>query len=163
MNIHKLVNNEQEYRDFCYKLFDYATGNEEIWRAEDLPKMQPFFDYQAKKRTDPFFPFTPEALAAYIHYEKCLREYGRAEARMRDSVSNISIDKLMEAFGFEEPEYDEDNEPDFYEYEKFTLNEEFFEGLSFPMVIVADIDSDCDRAGKFQIIDVDFVCKSEFD
>ena len=163
MYVHQLINNEQEYRDYCNKLFGYATGDDEIWRAEDLPKMQPFFDYQTKSRAEIPLPYTPEVSAAFAHYDKCLEEYGRDAAEMRDSVRQISIDKLMEAFGFDEPEYTEDNEPDVYEFEKFTLRKEFFEELSFPQVIVGTIESDFDRTGNFAILQIDFVCKSEFD
>ena len=175
MFIKQLCNTKEEYIAFATDLLNRKEHSvQEIWRAEDLPKLQPYFDWEDINRGEDRTPWTPEALASYKHYEKCRKEYADKLFEIRDSLENIPIESLLSSLYFKE-KFDyrhqlemEEKYPDDWEArmdaEGFPYifdEEEFFH--KFPVIVIGGMDSGFDRVGNFAVLDLHIVSKSDFD
>lgn len=154
MFIKQLIKNEQEYWEFVWPFIDWSNDpNRSLWREEDLPKLKPFFDMQNRHEE-----WTQEVKESFDFYKKCSEEYGDKNKELRDAVSRISADDLLEAFGYELPEYDD--EEDYYTT-KPPFDKDF--DATFPFVVIGDIHCGWDRAGDITILSVYMVSLKDFE
>jgi hypothetical protein len=161
---------------------DYAWSfinldENKIWREEDLPKLQPYFDMSnnrpdKSKLSENDWAILKESMN---HYDKCKEEYAGELFEIRDSIAQFSTDKLAEFF-FLEPiamycyDYDEDgNEIDEdgniippLSRETIKIAEDWKEEMTFPLYFVGWIDSGFDRFGSVRMSFSEFVTLKEF-
>lgn len=170
MRIKKLFKTESEYLDYAWSFINFDKNK--IWREEDLPKLQPFFDFCDDPNKKPSLQDCKECLE---FYEKCKREYADELFEIRDSIANFRIEELEEFF-FLEPidmncwDYDKDgNEIDEegniippISRDTIKINSEFKKEIKFPLYFVGWIDSGFDRSGDFRMAYSEFVCFAEF-
>jgi hypothetical protein len=170
MTIKELIKDEAAHLDFVWFLIEAKDGD--IWKKEDLPKLEPFFKYSKgdRKRL-----MTPEESAAFDFYDKCSKEYANLRTEARNALGAFDIEQIAEFLGLEEIEmncwdYDEDGN-DIDEdgniipptsRETIKVAKWFLEEYSYPLIIVGAIDSGWDRSGDFKMACIDFVCLSDF-
>ena len=176
MRIKKLFKTESEYLDYAWSFMSFDENK--VWREEDLPKLQPYFNLR-RDRPDKSKLSENEWAAlreSMNHYDKCKKEYADELFEIRDSIAQFAIDKLAEFF-FLEPiamdcyDYDEDgNEIDEdgnimppTSRETIKIAEDWKEEITFPLYFVGWIDSGCDRYGKVRMAFSDFVSLKEFE
>jgi hypothetical protein len=177
MRIKKLFKTESEYLDYAWSFLNFDENK--VWREEDLPKLQPFFDFDKIRHKieteDGSFKkyWTPEIDAGYKHYQKCKQEYADALFEIRDSIAQFSTDKLAEFFLLESIAmdcYDEDgNEIDedgniipALSRETIKIAEDWKEEMTFPLYFVGWIDSSWDRF-NVAVAFSEFVSLKEFE
>ena len=176
MRIKKLFKTESEYLDYAWSFINF--DEKKIWREEDLPKLQPYFDMY-KNRPDKSKLSENEWAAlkeSMNHYDRCKEEYADELFEIRDSISQFDIDELSEFF-FLEPietdcwDYDEDgNEIDEdgniippTTRESIKISEEWKDEIIFPLYFVGHINSDSDRLGKIRLCYSEFVTLKDFE
>jgi hypothetical protein len=176
MRIKKLFKTESEYLDYAWSFINF--DEKKIWREEDLPKLQPYFDMY-KNRPDKSKLSENEWAAlkeSMNHYDRCKEEYADELFEIRDSISQFDIRELSEFF-FLEPietdcwDYDEDgNEIDEdgniippTTRESIKISEEWKDEMIFPLYFVGHINCDSDRLGKFRIGYSEFVTLKDFE
>jgi hypothetical protein len=170
MRIKKLFKTESEYLDYAWHFINFDPNK--IWREEDLPKLQSFFDFISDPNKKPLFQDYKES---FEFYEKCKREYADGLFEIRDSIRGFRVEDLEEFFFLEPPAMD------CYDYDKdgneidedgniippisrgtIKINEEFKGEIKFPLYFVGWIDNGFDRAGDFRMAYSEFVCLGEF-
>jgi hypothetical protein len=119
--------------------------------------LQPFFDAQKGAYGD--IEWTQEVKDSFDFYQKCCAEYGDKNTELRDAVSKISADSILEAFGYEIPEYDEE-EGDCEKDKPLKLDKDF--DATFPFVVIGDIHCGWDRSGDIAILSVYHVSLKDF-
>lgn len=175
MFIKKLCNTKEEYIAFATDLINRKEhSNQEVWRAEDMPKLQPFFAWEQQNHHNDREPWTPEVKASFEHYEKCRKEYAEELFEIRNSLENIPIESLLDSlyfkdrFGWEHQEEMEEKYPDDWEARMdaegfpYILDEEEFT-YKFPVIVIGGMDSGFDRSGNFAVLDLHIVSKSDFE
>jgi len=148
MEIHKKINSELEYFEYFQYLLK-QKNNEDVWRKEDRPILEPFFDWNIMKNP----PMPEDVKPSYDHWVKCREEYANDLFEIRDSLMHIDEYSLAEAFGFE-PIESEDDEIEDYKLEiKHT----------YPFIVTGFIDSGWDRGGKSSACIIRFVYLKDFE
>ena len=176
MRIKKLFKTESEFLDYAWSFLNFDENK--IWREEDLPKLQPYFD-MCNNRPDKSKLSENEWAAlkeSMNHYDRCKEEYADELFEIRDSISQFDIDELSEFFFLEPVEtdcwdYDEDgNEIDEdgniippTTRESIKISEEWKHEMIFPLYFVGHINCDSDRLGKFRIGFSEFVTFKDFE
>jgi hypothetical protein len=176
MRIKKLFKTESEYLDYAWSFLNFDENK--IWREEDLPKLQPYFDMSNNRPDKSKISETEWAVLkeSMNHYDKCKEEYAGELFEIRDSIAQFSTDKLAEFF-FLEPiamdcyDYDEDgNELDRdgnimppLSRETIKIAEDWKEEMTFPLYFVGWIDSSWDRFGNIAMAFSEFVSLKEFE
>ncbi len=176
MRIKKLFKTESEYLDYAWSFLNFDENK--IWREEDLPKLQPYFDMSNNRPDKSKLSETEWAVLkeSMNHYDKCKEEYADELFEIRDSISQFDIRELAEFF-FLEPietdcwDYDEDgNEIDEdgniippTTRESIKISEEWKHEMIFPLYFVGHINCDSDRLGKFRIGFSEFVTLKDFE
>lgn len=168
MRIKKLFKTESEYLDYAWSFINFDENK--IWREEDLPKLQPYFDMY-KNRPDKSKLSENEWAAlkeSMNHYDRCKEEYADELFEIRDSISQFGIRELAEFF-FLEPietdcwDYDEDgNIIPPTTRESIKISEEWKDEIIFPLYFVGWIDSSWDRFGDLKVMFSEFVSLKEF-
>jgi len=173
MRIKKLFKTESEFLDYAWSFINLDENK--IWREEDRPKLQPFFDFEEKNRGNSH-KFNEEEKESFRYYNKCYEEYAKSLFEIRDSIAQFSTEKLAEFF-FLEPidmncyDYDEDgNELDRdgniippLSRETIKITEDWKEEMTFPLYFVGWIDSSWDRFGNVGMAFSEFVSLKEFE
>lgn len=155
MYIHQLIQNKEEYWKLAWPLIDWAGDcRRSLWREEDYPKLMPFFNEQAKMHSG--MAWTPAVIESFDFYKKCCEEYGDARKELRDAVSQFTPEDIIDAFGFNLPE----DEDEYGEHLPLTLADDF--DTAFPFIVVGDVDSGFDRLGKIRFIGLYRVALDEF-
>jgi hypothetical protein len=177
MRIKKLFKTESEYLDYAWSFLNFDENK--IWREEDLPKLQPYFNLR-RDRPDNKSKLSESEWAvlkeSMNHYDKCKEEYADELFEIKDSIAQFSTDKLGEFFLLEPIEmncydYDDDgNEIDRdgniippLSRETIKIAEDWKEEMTFPLYFVGWIDSNCDRYGDVRMAFSDFVSLKEFE
>ena len=160
---HILLKNEQERWLLCWRYLQFKFRiDAEVWREEDIPLLTPFFKYsdQGSDRS----LMTEEEKASFEHYKKCMKEYARDLFDTRDSVEHYHMDHILEAFGYEydENENDDKNEEILNSFSETNNPAKNKLELEYPVIAVVWIESDFDRFGANGILCVDFVEQKEF-
>jgi hypothetical protein len=156
MYIKQLIKSEQEYWDYVWQLIDWSNNpNRSLWRDEDLPKLKPFFDVQHKHYE---IEWAEEVKESFDFYQKCSAEYGEKNRELRDAVSRISQDDILEAFGYEIPEYNDEN--DYTKDKPLPLDKDF--DATFPFIVVGDIYCGWDRSGDVTVLSLNRVSLKDF-
>ena len=174
MRIKKLFQTEKEYLDYAWTFINFDKNK--IWREEDLPKLKPFFDFTKKHRGDSY-KLNDEERESFEYYTKCKKEYADELFEIRDSISNVRMDELIEFFLLEYinmdcydvdedgNEIDEDGNimPPFSR-ESLKISEDWKDEMTFPLVFVGWIDSGWDRGTKnYRIVFSDFVSLKDYE
>jgi len=172
MRIKKLFKTESEYLDYAWSFLNFDENK--IWREEDLPKLQPFFDFEKRHRGESH-EFNDEERNSFKHYNKCYEEYAKDLFEIRNSIRGFPQDELVEFF-FLEPietdcwDYDEDgNEIDEQgnivpptSRETIKISEDWKDEMIFPLYFVGWIESGQDRYGDVRMAYSEFVSLKEF-
>ncbi len=150
------MNSAAEYLAFCKSLINYSELL--IWRDEDLPLLQPYFNADNKPRDK----MTDEEYNSLLHYLKCLDDYGRELMQMKEICESFGSHSLIENFGLflDECEDDEDFNDEEYNFDKLTLIPGF--NYEFPLVMVLAFDASFDRCGDTKMFFLEFVEGSMF-
>jgi hypothetical protein len=170
MRIKKLIKSEEELIRFAAK---FIFPDEKIWREDDLPILEPFFEYSSGKMDR---NMDEREKAGYLYYEKCREDYADELFDIRDSVANLNLTNICNAFFIEVPnmdcwDHDDDgNEIDEegnimppFDIKHLKVEEEWKEELKYPLVLIGAVDSDFDRSGPMAMISIDFVCLEDFE
>lgn len=163
MYIKQLIKDEQSYWEFVWPFIERSSNpNLSLWREEDLPKLQPFFNAQGRSRSGDKMEWTPEVKESFDYYQKCREEYGDKNTEVRDAVSQFSPEEVLDAFGYQVPEYDDsdDDGVDYVKDKPLPLDKDF--DVTFPFVVVGEISSGFDRLGNIKIFAVHFVSLKDF-
>lgn len=160
MFIKQLINSEREYWDYVWQFLDWSNNPyRSLWRDEDLPKLKPFFDAQNMILAHSI-EWTQEVKESFDFYQKCVAEYGDKNRELRDAVSHISSDDILGAFGYELPEYNEDEDEDYGKDKPLPLEKDF--DATFPFVVIGDIHCGWDRSGDITILSIYRVSLKDF-
>ena len=160
---HKLLLSEKDRWLYFYSYLN--IGEEEVWRKEDRPRLQPFFKYseglESRFGNKEFRKMNEEECISFDYYKKCCEEYSDEISDKKESVSQIDINALCEAFGYELPD-DPDDDSEEYDY---SIDKPFKSSmdLTFPVVCINWMESTWDRQGDMAICCVDYVEYKEFD
>jgi hypothetical protein len=154
MEIKKLIRNEQEYIEYFEYLLGWIDGTNKLWKTEDLPKLQPYFEYskllaQDLNHKDLEFP----AESAQF-YGECCQNYCQEHREYRDAFRNINEYVLADAMGFTENVPDDDDQPIVY-----SLGESF---RKFPVIIAGHVDSGFDRSGDYSACLLTLIYEEDF-
>lgn len=171
-----LFNSKEEHWAWVWKNYIslYGKINEEghweeasIWEEEDLPKLQPFFEWNDERKGAPG-SMPPEVRESFDFYMTKHLAAGEKKYR-KDVCGEVEQDRLLEILGFM-PIEEECEEEDGVEYlhnpaysadSVLELNEDY--EISYPCVMVYYIDTSWDRAGgQVTMTFVDFVSLKEF-
>jgi hypothetical protein len=163
MTIKKLIKNEQEYVDWVRKTFLENLGERNIWREEDLPKLEPFFKFSDSGRGS----MTEEEGKSFEHYRKCLEDYADETSTLQQILDGFSFEELLEYFvlKLDEP-CDENGDPlsqEEYDLNYLAFDRENCEPITYPMVAVLFIDRSFDRVGSYKAFQLTFVEHKMFD
>lgn len=154
----KLLRNEKERWEYVWSYVRFKFYGD-VWHAEDIFKLKPFFDFSISQRgRSRTMSMTTEESESFDYYMKCRKEYADADFVQKRSVDNIEEDTLLEAFGYELAENDE-------EYVTPSLDNppESLLDLTFPVVCVSWIESDSDRHGPASVLFVEYVSLADFE
>jgi hypothetical protein len=173
MRIKKLFKTESEYLDYAWSFINFDENK--IWREEDLPKLQPFFDYQEKYRGNSH-KFNDNEKESFDYCQKCKQEYADELFEIRDSIYGFSVEELVELFLLQHIDtncYDTDEDGNDLDEdgniipplsrETIKIAEDWKEEMTFPLVFVGMISSSFDRFGGVRIAYSDFVSLKEFE
>lgn len=172
MRIKKLIKSEHELIDYAWQFISWKIEDKQVWKDEDLPILQPFFDKQQIGRD---YKFNEEQKKGYDLYVRRMEEYAREEFEIRDSVEQMGIDILCESF-FLKPisldcwDYNDEGEEideqgnvvEPLSKKSLEIDEDWKKDLTFPLVLVGSISSDYDRLGPVSMISIDFVELKDF-
>jgi hypothetical protein len=176
MRIKKLFKTESEYLDYAWSFINFDENK--IWREEDLPKLQFYFDMNRdrpdiSKLSEIEWATLKESVA---HYDKCKEEYAGELFEIRDSISIFSTNQLAEFFLLESIDMDCcDADEDGNELDKdgniipplsretIKITEDWKEEMTFPLYFVGWIDSSRDRYGSVRMAFSEFVSLKEFE
>jgi hypothetical protein len=176
MRIKKLFKTESEFLDYAWSFINLDENK--IWREEDLPKLQPYFDMSnnrpdKSKLSENDWAILKESMN---HYDKCKEEYAGELFEIRDSIAQFSTDKLAEFFFLENIEtscYDTDEDGNEIDEdgniipplsrETIKIAEDWKEEMTFPLYFVGWIDSSWDRFGSVGMAFSEFVSLKEFE
>ena len=154
MIIKKLIQSKEDWLKFVKEGFiSHKLGDGDVWKKEDLPKLQAFFNVKSSSRS-----LTAEEHASFMHYQKCREDYADALFDLRDCLSGFHVEELVDYLGcyWDVPEETEDD----YNIEELKVNEDF--NQEFPAVVVIVINSDTDRLGDVRMFFMEFVEESMF-
>jgi len=162
MYLKQLINSRQEYWEYVLPFIEWSMDpNRSLWREEDLPKLKPFFDNQnnlvVSKESN---PWTQEIKDSFDFYKECCAAYGDKNKEMRDAVSKLSDGDILEAFGFEIPECNDDEDENYTLSNPPPLAEDF--DATFPFVVIGDMHCGWDRSGDITILSVYRVSLKDF-
>ena len=173
MRIKKLFKTESEFLDYAWSFINFDENK--IWREEDLPKLQPYFDFEKEHRGNSH-QLNEEEKESFKYYNKCYEEYAKELFLMRDSIHGFPTEQLAEFFLLEPIamdcyDYDEDgNEIDEdgnimppLSRETIKIAEDWKEEMTFPLIFVGWIDSGFDRFGNVRMSFSEFVSLGEFE
>ena len=177
MHIKKLFKTEEEYLDYAWLFMSFDENK--IWKEEDLPKLQLFFDVReydipaSDNMSEKDLTAFRESMA---HYHKCSEEYANELFEIRDAIRQFSINKLAEFFLLEKIEMDcydsDENGNDLDEEgniippisrETIKIADDWKEKVIFPLIFVGYIHSGFDRFGKSAVAMSDFVSLKDFE
>lgn len=172
MRIKKLIKSEQELIDYAWRFISWKLEDKQVWKDEDLPVLQPFFD---KQQISGDFKFTEEQKRGFDRFVLARKEYANEEFEIRDGVEQMDIGILCESF-FLKPlsldcwdyndkgeEIDEQgNVVEPLSKKSLEIDEDWKKDLTFPLVLVGNISSDYDRLGPVAMLSIDFVELKDF-
>lgn len=154
MEIKKLFVDAAEYQRWVQSLLD-VDPNASLWKEEDQPKLEPFFQWNARSRSGAkFAAMNAEEKASFEHYKKCSGDYGNAAAEKRDSLRQFDFEELCDIFGFELVDPDNDESDAIKLYDGFPYE--------FPLLVVGYIDSGYHRGSEDKIATITIISLSEF-
>lgn len=156
---HILLNSEADRWKLAYSYIKIKCGDNYIWRFEDLPKLEAFFNYSNGPRNGKIM--SEEVKESFKHYKKCSAEYADELANKRDSIINIPVEMLIKTFGYEMPRDDYDDEKDISEIKEDIPLKSLFD-LTYPCICVNWFKSGYDRLGENSICAIDYVELKEF-
>ncbi|NBQ67315.1 MAG: hypothetical protein EBU46_00175 [Nitrosomonadaceae bacterium] len=152
MEIKQLFIDAASYQRWFQTLLD-VNPNVSLWREEDRPKLEPYFQWNDQKPSVKT-KMTAEERASFEHYKKCLGGYGRKAAELRDSLRQFCFEELCDIFGFELVEPDNDAS------DAIKLCDEF--PYEFPLIVVGHLDSDYYRGAEARVVAVSIISLNEF-
>jgi hypothetical protein len=173
-----LFNSKEEHWSWVWKnyislygMFDEEGNYKEasIWEEEDLPRLQPFFEWN--KQRDGAGNMPPEVRESFDFYMTKQEAAGEKRER-KDVCSAIMQEKLIETLGFIPPETDvEEEEDEDYSITYLSdpnitadtvleLNENY--EISYPCIMVYWLETMWDRVGKGGVACAQFVSLKEF-
>jgi len=151
MEIKQLFVDADSYQRWVQSLLD-VSPNDSLWREEDVPKLEPFFCYQARR--SPRGKMNDEESASFEHYRKCYAEYGHKAAELRDSLRQFSFEDIIDIFGFELTDPDNDYCDEIKLYAGFPYE--------FPFIVTGYIDSGYSRGAEDKMAAISIISLSEF-
>ena len=150
MDIHKKFSCIQEYTEFITELFSWVDNyDKSLWKEDDLPKLKPWFEYSNTKQG----VWTNDIQNSFEYYKECLELYGHKNVDMRNSLSQIRIEQLMDCFYFRYVDEEDIDNID-------VVLDNF--PYSFPVIVTGIIESGYDRFGDISLLCIRFVSLSEF-
>jgi hypothetical protein len=167
----KLINNEQEYREFVFlHLNSYKI---DIWEGCDMDKLNKAFDMFDSR---PEGKMTEEQLELSRYYFECKDDPKLIElTEIKESLEYIQSNVLEECFGVvikhdcwdvdeDGNEIDEDGNiiPDDSSSPEALVFEDWVKEFTYPFLIVYWFTSGFDRQGKSSVCVVDFVELKDF-
>jgi hypothetical protein len=172
MRIKQLINSEQELIDYAWRFISWKIEDKQVWKDEDLPILQPFFERQAKGGD---YKFTEEEGRGFDRWQLARKEYADEEFEIRDACQQIDIGNLCDAFFLKQLDMEcwdyNDNGDEIDEQgnivpplskNSLEIDEDWKKELTFPLVMVGSISSDFDRMGPVAILSIDFVELKDF-
>jgi hypothetical protein len=172
MRIKKLFKTESEYLDYAWSFMSFDENK--IWREEDLPKLQPYFDFE-EKHCGNSHKLNKKEKESFDYCQKCKHEYADVLFEIRDSIRGFPIDQLAEFFLLEHIEmdcYDTDEDGNDIDEdgniippisrETIKISSDWKEEMTFPLYFVGWIDSSWDRFGDVRMSFSEFVSLKEF-
>ena len=154
---HKLLLSEKDRWNYFWSFFKFNL-NGDIWKPEDRPKLESYFNYSRS----PDGTMTNEEIESFHFWQKCLDEYARENAEIRDSIENIDTNSLICAFGYQDATELEQND-DNWDYNINNPLESLIE-LTYPVICINWLESGMDgRGNKGSVCCVDYVEYKEFD
>ena len=169
-----LFNSKEEHWAWVWKNYISLYGKVDenghwreasIWEEEDLPRLQPFFDWNGE-REGAGKNMPPEVRESFDYYMTKHEEAGEKKDR-KDLCGEIEEEKLIEILGFIPPEPIEEDEdgnvtyPNVSADTELELNEAY--EISYPCVMVYYLETAWDRTGQMVLSFVDFLSLKEFD
>ena len=160
----KLFRTRDEYFDYVWKFIAVADGN--IWKDEDHPHLQLFFNNQHTSED-----WTPEIKASYDYYTKCYESYAWELFTIRDAKRLFNEAEVYKFFNISyntEADYDEEGnyiDPDGNIILEDTRENMAFEDedFIFPIVFVGWMESSWDKAGDGRVMFSQIVSLADFD
>lgn len=149
MRIEKYFRTKEEYIKY---VFDLVTTdcNASLWREEDLPKLQPFFEACQSGKYDNFEKYThDQVMESMEFYQKCLKEYANEKKDIQDSIKGFSTDEFLCRFFV----YWDESDADEWRIEDLKT----CEWLEFPLYAIGDIESGFDRSGDVKYFAVELI------
>ena len=158
MRFKQLIENEADLKKFAWSFLSWKFEDKDIWNAEDIPKLEPYFTY----KNDPTC-FAGDLNAAAVsadHYIKCMDDYARDRIDMRDSLDHIDIQDIclslylmpisMDAYAYDDHnELDDDGnimQPP--SEQTLEVDPDWELESDYPFVLVGCFSSNCDRLGS---------------
>ena len=152
MEIKKLIRNEKEYIEYFEYLLGWIDGTNKLWKQEDLPKLQPYFEYSKKlQEGGNLLEFPTES---FEFYNECSKSYADERVEHRNALQNINDYTLADTMGFSENVPDDDDQPITYRLDE--------PPKKFPTIMVGHIDSGFDRGGDYSLCLLTFVYEEDF-
>lgn len=178
MKIKKLINSEEEYLDFAWK---FINPDKEIWRPEDIPKLQPFFTALELYSRETYPTGGPsaivdirgpsailadilqneEVIASNAHWRKCRELYADEMAEIKDCTSGFSQEDLIDFFLLKNP-YSDLNSGDIeITRESLKVGDDF--NVDYPFVFCAKIESEFVKGASLCFLFSEFVERKDFE
>jgi hypothetical protein len=146
-----------------YRRYDKETGllvEESIW-GDDLPKLEPFFDWQKENAGKYRNDMPPEVKESFDYYYE-IREKGWANKERYDVTGKIEISYMVEMFGFSRMD-DEGDDDELYNIYSKEVVPPVHESIKYPCVMLSYLETSWDRMGDATITAVDFVYLEDFE
>lgn len=144
MEVRELIRSWSDLRKLYLKFRPYCSNagftEPPLWNEEDLPKLQPFFDYSDL----PLYTrgrMSDEVAESFEFYKKCEADYASARVEMRDSLQKFTRFDIAEAL------------------DVISLKS----NKQYPYIIVGTIDCSFDRMGDKKMMALYEVHQSEFE
>jgi hypothetical protein len=166
---HYLLKNEQDRWLMCWKYIQAKLRGDNVWKEEDLKKIQPFFDWHDSKLTNNR-AMTQIESEAYDYYQDVFHSYALELFELRDLVEDFSLEDIFRIFSYKWDEnyfYDKNGFFDIDDNQKEPINEKsVFTSLieiHYPCVAVVYLGGTYDRLDETSIVVVDYVELREFE
>jgi len=153
MKIKKLIRSSEDQLKFFLYLKEFLDKNKSIWKEEDLPLLEPFFNYNNGPEKNPFMKMNEEEQTSFEFWKRCDEEYGKSNSIIKNNLIGIDEFHLGNDLDIEIIEPDDDDLPLVYKVID----------RKYPYLQIVEAISDFDRFGEISIFNASEVFLSDFE
>ncbi len=166
---HYLLKNERDRWQMCWKYIQAKIRGDNVWKKEDLPKIQPYFNWHDSADSKNRKMMTKIESEAFDYYREIFVSYAAELYNLRDSVEGFGVEDIFEIFGYEWNDNYFFDEKGCFCIDGESIDENFilplsnnYKQISYPCIAIVLIDNFCNRCCTEDMAIIDYVELKEF-